>query len=684
LFRALTLLPVAVAAAFAANAISWSGRTDGGVLSLTSSRLEVGTALEAGRECATLGLPGAGITTVVGSPALPVYVRLVEIPYGCEVTVAVETGATETRQMARPVLPLQAPVPKTGAVPAFTVDNRVYSTDAYAPAIGARLVEIAVVRGRRVAVIEMHPVAYNPVRNLVEYAPHLEVTLRWTGADWAKTRSMLGRYASPPFAGRLEGVAVNEKQFRLGLGPDLPIGYLIIVPDAWQSNVAPLAEWRRRKGFSVCVRNLTEVGGGDTTAVKAYIQNAYDNWSIPPSFVLLVGDVDRIGFFYGRGEGRPPTDLNFALCEGSDYWPDLDLSRASVANAVQLDSFVDRVVRYEQNNWTNGTAWTEKAYFVASADSTWHAKAEGTQRYAMAKLRRLGTEGDSLWTFDATGTLIGDALNGGRAWVAFSGHGAETGWLDPGISFLSGNVRRLSNNDKIPYVQTYACDCGNFASGSFPECFSETWIRLGRRGAIASVASSVPSMWVQDDTLERRVFDCMFDSGYTWVMGGLNKAKLKYYQQMGPGQYTRLYFEMYNCMGDGATDIYSLQPGPLVVSHPLVIPPGLDTLPVSVTSDGNPVSGALVCAAARNEPDVWAADYTDAAGHVNLNLSPRAPDAIFVTVTGHNLAPHLGYCLAQSSEGPYVIYERHTVDDSAGGNNDHVINPGEAINLPCG
>jgi hypothetical protein len=101
-----------------------------------------------------------------------------------------------------------------------------------------------------------------------------------------------------------------------------------------------------------------------------------------------------------------------------------------------------------------------------------------------------------------------------------------------------------------------------------------------------------------------------------------------------------------------------------------------------VTSERSAVPGALVCAAARNQPSVWAAGYTDATGRVNLDLGARASDAILVTVTGHNLAPYLGYCLALSSDGPYVVYERHAVDDSAGGNNDHIVNPGEAINLP--
>jgi hypothetical protein len=680
--RALLVLIAVVSAVFAADAVVWSGRQDGGVLSLTGAALDNGTAQESGGDYATLTLPEAGLAAEVGKPAVPVYLRLVEVPYGCEVKVSVDLGATETQQLALPVIPRQAPIPKSGTVPTFALDAKAYSTDAYATEIGARVVEVAVVRGRRVAVVEIRPVGYNPVRNLIEYAPQMRVTVKWTGADWSRTRSMLRRYSSPPFAGRLEGIAVNEKQFRTSLGPALPIGYLIIVPDEWQANVAPLAEWRRRKGFNVFVRTLSQVGGGGKDTVKAYIQNAYDNWSIPPSFVLLVGDVDRIGYFTGSGEGNPPTDLNYSLCEGSDYWPDLDLGRASVADSAQLDSFVGKVIRYEQNNWTNGTAWDKKAYFVASADGSMHGTAENTHKYVMAKIRPLGTECDSLWTYYGSGTPVDSALNQGRAWVTFSGHGSEEGWSDPGITFHSDDVRALTNTDMIPYVQTYACLTGNFTSTSYPECFSETWIRLGRKGGIVSIASSVNSYWTEDDTLERRVFDYMFDSSYTWIMGGFNKAKVKFYQQMGDNATTRRYFEMYNCMGDGGTDIYSLEPKPLVVTYPAVIPVGSYALQVSVTTGGNAVSGALVCVSAKSDTSAWATGYTNGSGQVTLDITTLAPDTVFVTVTGHNLAPHLGHCLALPSNGPYVMYLHHSVDDSVGGNDDHIINPGETVNLP--
>jgi len=164
-------------------------------------------------------------------------------------------------------------------------------------------------------------------------------------------------------------------------------------------------------------------------------------------------------------------------------------------------------------------------------------------------------------------------------------------------------------------------------------------------------------------------------------MGGFNKAKVKFYQQMGNTNTTRRYLEMYNLMGDGATDIYTLEPRSLTVTYPPVIPIGAYPLGVSVTSSGSPVPNALVCAMSVNDSGVRAVGYTDASGAVTLPLTTLMPDSIFVTVTGHNLVPHLGSLLALPSSGPYVMYLRHVVDDVAG-NNDGIPNPGETINLP--
>jgi len=672
---------VAATLAVAGEAVVWTPGIDGGVLAVRHPQIDLTTVELGGARYVSVGLDGAAMAGDIGAPALPVYRRLVEVPFGAEVDVRARVENVYERTLGLPLAPMQAPVPKSGPVPSFARDAKAYAADAFLPEPGARLADVVEVRGHRIAVIDILPASYNPVENALRVA-QVSVDVRWTGADWSRTNRMNRRYASPAFAGRLDGVVLNTERFASDAPPALPIGYLVIVPDAWQQNVQPLADWRRRRGFNVFVRNLTEVGGGSAAAVKAYIQNAYDNWPIPPSFVLLVGDVDRIGYFTGGGQGNPPTDLNFSCVEGADYLPDIDLSRASVASAAQLDTLVSNIIRYEQDGWTNGTSWLKKAYFIASADGGNHQVAERTHAYVMRKLRPMGVECDSMWLYYGSGTPVVTAINDGRAWVTYSGHGSENSWAEPTPTFDVAAVHALTNTDMIPFVQTYACLTGNFASTSYPECFSESWIRDGRRGAIANLASSVTSYWTEDDTLERRVFDCMFDSSATWIMAACNRAKLIYFQQMGANSTTQRYLEMYNLMGDGAIDVNSQEPRQLSVTHPPVIPLGAYPLHVVVNSDKTPVQNALVCAAARNDTAVHVAGYTDASGEVTLSIVTTSPDSIYVTVTGHNLAPYLGAALALPSSGPYVMYLRHVVDDSAGGNRDHIINPGETINLP--
>ena len=674
-FFAAVLLVIGVGTTLAASGtVAWQPRTDGIELAVDVGEADLAAS---DRGFVELNLAGAGASGAVGGPRLPVYRRLVEVPYGAEIAVEVAYAGVAEYDLDLPLMPRQAPVPKTGPEPGFAYDEKAYRRPT--AAIGAVVVDEGYVRGHRVVLVEVRPATYDPAAGLLSVAREVTVRLRWTAADWAMTSSQRQRYDSPAFRGRLDGIALNHGQLDFAPPPDLPVGYLVIVPDAWEQNVAPLAEWRKRKGYDVFVRNLTEVGGGSANAVKGYIQDAYDNWPIPPSFVLLVGDVDNIGYFDGQGTGSPNTDLNFAMVEGSDYFPDIDVSRASVVSTAQLDSLVYNIVTYERNEWANGLEWTNRAYFIASSDGGNHQVAEGTHQYVMEKLRPMGVQCDSLWLYYSQGTPITTAINGGRAWVTYSGHGSTTSWADPGFGL--SDVRALTNEDKLPYVQTFACVSGNFASSSSPECFSEAWIRNGRRGAIAHIASSVNSYWEEDDTLERRVFDFMFDSTFHWIMGGFNKAKMKFYEEMGPGGTTRRYFEMYNMMGDGAIDVYAHEPQALDVTYPAVIPLGAYPLQVTVTEGYGPVENALVCAAGSADTTVFAAGYTDAAGQVTLNITTTAPDTVFVTVTGHDLAPHLGQVLALPSSGPYVLYLSHVVDDSAGGNDDGIINPGESINL---
>ncbi|UCG43120.1 MAG: hypothetical protein JSU73_00455, partial [candidate division WOR-3 bacterium] len=514
------LIALGVLSLAAAGPVAWRGEADGGRLTVTAEGFELSESVRAGEMFSVIALPGAGLSGKVGEPGIPVYRELVEVPYGAEVEVLAFPERVTDYVLEYRMMPRQAPRPKTGPEPAFALDEEAYSSGESFGTIGATVTEAGIARGHRLVLVEVFPASHSPAQNLLQVAERIDVRLRWTGADWTETRMRAERYDSRPFKGRLKGVVANPGQFAFDPPPDMPVGYLIITPDGWEDNLEPLATWRRRRGLSVFVRNLTQVGGSSAEEVKDYIQDAYDNWPIPPSYVLLVGDVDSIGCFVGQGTGNPNTDLNFAMLEGSDYFPDIDLSRASVVNEAQLDTLVANIVTYEQNTGTGGTAWLNRAYFIASSDGGNHQVAESTHQYVMQKLRPMGVECDSMWLYYSQGTPITTAINTGRAWVTYSGHGSTTSWADP--NFGLSDVHNLTNTDMIPYVQTYACLSGNYASSSSPECFSEAWIRNGQRGGIAHIASTVSSYWEEDDTLERRVFDFTFDSSYHWIMGGYN------------------------------------------------------------------------------------------------------------------------------------------------------------------
>ncbi|MBI4721450.1 MAG: T9SS type A sorting domain-containing protein [Candidatus Stahlbacteria bacterium] len=492
-----------------------------------------------------------GVSSDIGKPCLPVIRKFIEVPEDAELSIETQIGRVQEFTLAYPVYPTQPPVPKIpNYTPIFTLDNASYMVDNFSPSNTARIVSIFGLRGRRVAIVEVYPIQYNPVQNKVRFVSDIKVTIVFHNADWGTTLAKISHFYTPYYESRYRLIE-NYDYFNLFREKTLPIGYLIITPDSWYNSILPLSNWKVQKGYSVSIANLSEIGGGDTTTVRNYIKTVYDSCPVPPTFVLLVGDVDSIGYFIDSMNNNLPTDLYYSTMTDSDYFPDIDVSRFSISTQFELDSLVSKTIKYEQCDWSNGTDWCNKMYFIASADGGCHQIAESTHQYSMQVARSHNVLCDSLWLFYHSGTPIIDALNEGRAWVIYSGHGSSTSWSEPGFSV--SNVHSLTNADKPAFVGTFACYSGRYTVG---DCFSESWARSGYRGGIASFASSVTSYWDEDDILQRRMFDAAFDYKITSVMGMLNKGKLLLSAYYGITPTVQRYFEMYNMIGDGSINAY--------------------------------------------------------------------------------------------------------------------------------
>ncbi len=611
--------------------------------------------------------PDLGVTASIGDPQVPVLRRLFLAARPQDLEVSVRVLHRHTIALGEtPLAPVQPPVPKIpGARVPFAWNRDRYQEATPYPETLWRVESAGTLRHQPLVLLEVFPVQYHPLRNEVDLLD-LEITVRVRNTGLRHPE-----YLSAPFLDELRRLVVNNDALRRV--PPAPVGYLILVPDAYVNTVQPYAQWFNARGYHVTVTPLSDIGSSPTnTQIRAYIQNAYNTWAIPPTFVLLVGDVDQIPHFTGQGPDNPDTDLNYGLMDDSDYFPDLYVGRWSVSSADELAAVVNKTLAYEQTAWSQGRAWAQRAYFMASDDGSYHDVAEGTHLYAMGIVRAHGMIADSLFEYYGTGTPVATALNDGRALAVYSGHGYEEGWAGP--SFDTTDIHNLTNTDRYPMVQSFACLTGSYAS--YDECFMEAWLRAQDRGAVVALGSSVTSYWDEDDILERRMFDAHFDSAIVWVMGFVNNAKYALYLHYGNTSTVRRYFEMYNLFGAPSVDLFTQVPETLYVSHPATVPGGATSITFTVTDPSGAVAEALV--GVRNQNDeLLASGYTDASGEVTLPVNPSPGDTLLVTVTAHNHTPSYSQILT-NVEGPYVLLQSWVLNDE---NGDEHPNPGESGTL---
>jgi hypothetical protein len=624
-------------------------------------------------EFTSIEIADAGFTEVLGAPRLPAIRNLIELPLGATFTVSVEDAVWSERSVEIPVLPAQPSIPKSGPRPAFAYDAAAYARPGYGTTPVATVEEAGMLRGHRLGQLTVHPVAYDPVAGKLRVLQSGIVRIDLSGADRVATDALRARYASPLFDGPVARTVLNGERERYQPGGE--IGFLVIVAPAF-ANDLPLTEFiatKWERGFRTTVVTTTDTGP-TRDQIKAYIQNAYDSWTLPPTFVLFVGDTGDIPHWVGIGADNPPTDLNYTMLAGSDYLPDIQLGRISATNPTDLHNAIAKITNFESVGWTGNDDWEKHATFMASSDN--YTVSEGTHNYVISTyLQPLGYTCDKLYvhTYGATTQQSRDAFNAGRLQGTYSGHGAETYWAD-GPVFYQTDVRNLTNT-VYPFVMSFSCLTGNFAYSS--ECFGETWIRTAH-GAMGFFGSSVTSYWTEDDILEKRIYQGFYDDqnanevDRTWLGGMILYGKLKYYDYFGNISMTRRYFEMYNLLGDPSVDLWTAVPMTANVQAPSTILTGQTSFDVTVPGFPN----ALVFAHKSDDGIVDIA-WTDALGHATVHLSNTVtPGLLYLTVTAHNMRPYHGTIQVIQPSGPYIVYQSHRIWDTAG-DNDGQVDAGE-------
>ncbi len=611
-----------------------------GSIQFSSPHVEAVTTPEG--EYDVLNIEGAVPTNRIGLPELPILRRAFQIPSGAQVSLHISTSRERTLSahdlgVRTRVLPVQPSVPKIEGAEedmAFAIDESFYGSDLAYPDAAARIVETGRVRGHEYVMVEFYPVRYNPGRGEFTLLSELDFQMNLANSDREATMLDMERYSSAPFEKMLDKFLVNHEEYHPWEEAALPapLGLLIITPDSFESDLLAFAEWKTDKGLYTTIATLSETGSSNSQ-IRSYIQNAYNNWAVPPTYVLLMGDTNLIPYFNGLTQGQA-ADVRYVTVDGTDWLPEMIAARFPFRTRTQLNSMLSKTLDYENLNLP-ATDYLNRTSFLASNDSWYWQLSEDTHRYVIVNyMVPNGIEFTGVRAHSGGNTQdILDQVNAGRTFVNYSGHGGPFEWSGP--AFHQSDIRSLTNQYMYPFVISHACLTGKFDE---QECFGETWVREGDKGALAFWGASNTTYWDEDDYLERRMYDLNFTHNFTTI-GEMTYAAL-YMMHLANWGRDHYYFEAYNVLGDPTVDIYMGNPFYGEVTYSLSIYTGPQDFTVDVFDAGEPVVNALVCV--MKDTEVYETAYTGSDGIASLSIDPATAGTMGVTITAHNMSPDIG------------------------------------------
>ena len=627
-----------------------------------------------------LRISKCGSMTEVGRPKLPVLSRLIAVPADREVSISVLDEERVSLEGYR-MVPYQTPPLRSGErVQDFVVDTEFYRTASIFPVDPVVMEEPAVIRDFRVVPVNVYPARVHPATGTVTITKRITLELTYSDGETVnvKTRDVDGYTPTwePLYRAHIANFDTAKPLTRSSPGL-----YLIISHDTFYGTMLPFTTWKEMKGIPVLHTRRSEIGPNPTWLdIYNYIRDIYDNSPIPLENVLLVGDHDFIPVHYGIYS--TPNDHEYSTLEGNDYLPDVAIGRFSVRTTAELQVVVDKSLKYETDPNLGESDWFTEGTTMSGSDYVDDRNAD-TCRNVL--LDHGYTQVDRFFTSLGTNSQpnISNALNDGRTWVVYFGHGWSGGWSSPSPSFDSGDVRNLVNYNKLSVITSIACSNGALDGGS--DCFAEVWQKEGDidagTGSAGIFAASRDCPFFYTDTLGIGVTRGFFELNLHTFGTACAYGKLYMYEYFpqGPGSTTEEVMQQFLLFGEPELNVWTGVPVALTVTHPDAVVLGQIPVTVTVRRGGSLLRNALVCLSKGEE--VWESGYTDAQGEVTLIIETLSPGLMDIIVTGYNGIPYAGTIEVITPEGPWILLDDYAIEDSAGGNGNGEIDYGEAIDF---
>lgn len=631
-------------------------------------------------------IPGGGYEYEIGAPEVPHFTRLLAIPASAGVRAEFEALEVTTLHNIE-LMPAQGDDPEDLVRNKQPVrfDMSSYSRDAYYPDDEVMTGSPAIMRGLRLVPIRMNPVRYNPVTEDLRIAHRFKVTVYFEGTDLRNVPERPMRPISRSWAKLMRSSVINYDLLDLDI---VPVGsYLIVCEnDANLVNniLPPLVDWKTRKGHEVAIETFSP--GASNNTIKSIIQNAYNNWDIPPEFVLLFGDVDDSYALPGWTTGWWPSDQidhPYSQLDGGDALADVALGRIPADNVTEAIAMRNKVLWYEMTPYTAHDDWYHQGCVIAGNGSSGISTVQANRWIKTRMIENEFTRVDTFWYWmgGSVASTTNGAINDGISLYNYRGCYEMQ-------NFYVSSIDNLTNGFMMPFVVTITCGTGGFAgSESFMEHFVAVGTSTVPKGAIASVGTATLNTHTrQNNTIDMGIFAGIFEDGLTEAGNALNRGKLELYNAfITHDPYSVADFSEYAALaGDPGVDIFNAAIRYMSCDIPPSMTYGENALALTINEiGGGPLEDALVCYYKVGE--IHEVGLTDANGQITLPVNTLSPGNMKITITKNNFYPIVD-SLDIIQEAVAVGYFDHSIDDdengSSSGDDDGFINPTETVEIP--
>ena len=449
-------------------------------------------------------LGNESITAASGEPALPDVSRSVSIPGDAAVRVRM-IGGTYRDLEGFSVAPSKGTIYRDvnpGDVPFAFGD--VYATAGFWPSELVSMREPHIIRTARGVVVTVNPLQWDPSTGTLRVWQNMEVAVDVIGKA---TKNILPELTTSKADSSFEALyrnhfvnwPVSPRYDDLQEYGDM----LIIAADQYVDNMQPLADYKNGTGRNCTVMSVDSIGNS-ASAIEAHISSTYLGGSL--AYVLLVGDAADIAAPSAAGGLADPV---YALMTADDY-PDVFIGRFSGNTDADIDTQVERAIRFEQEQWTSSPLY-KRAAGISSTQGPGD-DGETDDVHVSNIMSQLEDEYGYTYTTvitDAGGTVSQgmDAINSGLGTIAFCGHGTTTCW-GSGAQLCNSDVDALTNTEMLPWIISVACLVGEYNAGT---CFAEAFTRATHNGqpsgAIMMYGATILQSWSEPMCGQDEIYD---------------------------------------------------------------------------------------------------------------------------------------------------------------------------------